>query len=170
MGGGIFQVWGLFLLAPAPDSSSVSFFSHHSLFLLLPALPFQAQQAQQGFGESLAFLPGLGGENVREKGYLISRHVALTLPVFLRGGACTRWFRFQGQCSDRVGRASPPAGNYGMCLFGSRCSLVKHLFLRGGQASSGEWMCARKTVGPDLRLGSRSRKRGECRVGRVGWR
>lgn len=147
-------------------------------FLLTPfPIPFVARstfpgslQARQGFGESLAFLPGLGGEDVREEGYLISRHVALTLPVFLRGGACTRWFRFQGQCSDRVGRASPPAGNYGMCLFGSWCSLVKHLFLRGGQASSGEWMCARKTVGPDLRLGSRSRKRGECGVGRVGWR
>lgn len=127
-------------------------------FLLTPfPIPFVARstfpgslQARRGFGESLAFLPGLGGEDVREEGYLISRHVAPTLPVFLRGGACTRWFRFQGQCSDRVGRASPPAGNYGMCLFGSRCSLVKHLFLRGVQASSGEWMCARKTVGPDL--------------------
>lgn len=40
--------------------------------------------------------------------------------------------------SEQVGQASSPADNYGMCLFGSRFSLVKYLCLLGvGRFSGG---------------------------------
>ena len=44
--------------------------------------------------------------------------------------------------SEQVGQASSPAGNYGMCLFGSRFSLVKYLCLLGwGGLVEGTRMC-----------------------------
>lgn len=52
-------------------------------------------------------------------------------------------------CSEQAGRASSPAGNYGMCLFGSPCSLMKPLSPRGGEVELREQVCARKAVGPD---------------------
>lgn len=57
----------------------------------------------------MAFLPGEGREGIKEEDYLIIRHVALTLPIFLEGGGRCVPDGFGSRTVLRLGGTSLPA-------------------------------------------------------------
>lgn len=101
-------------------------------------------------------LPGiwgmLGSVGGSERGGLRSHQVfgANVCPYFLQVGV-VGWsmhpdgFSSIHVYSEQVGQASSPADNYGMCLFGSRFSLVKYLCLLG----VGRFSCGNRYVPGD---------------------
>lgn len=72
----------------------------------------------------LGFVGG-GTQEGSERGGL-PRHQAFgtgICPYFsgVEGGVHPDGFDSRHMCSEQVGRASPPPGNYGTCLLGSQC-------------------------------------------------
>lgn len=114
-----------FLLTPfhLPHSLPVSYF-RTTADVFKPAWNFGNPGLCQGIWErKLTQSPGIWCQH---------------LPMFLQGGGGVNvhpdGFGSKRMCSEQVGGASPPAGNYATCLFGSQCSLVKYLcFLRVGE-------------------------------------
>lgn len=56
----------------------------------------------------MAFLLGEGREGIKEEDYLIIRHVALTLPIFLEGGGRCVPDGFGSRTCAQIGWDEPP--------------------------------------------------------------